>query len=197
MTAIEAPTVSQPATTASPPSLANRVRFAVVFLLSFAVIFAGVIALHVLGNPAENPASTDADQGGLFPSPIVPNHGNRSWKSRRIAAMVAQGKPPQIVVLGSSRMMQVSPMVIESITRQRAFNYANVGAGPMEYLAQLKHLIRSGAKPEVIVLGIDERAMFGLYRQWEGKIVEDWGVLRETPLRQQLPLEWKAITQIR
>ena len=47
------------------------------------------------------------------------------------------------------------------------------------HLAQLKHLIRSGAKPEMIIVGIDDLAMFGLYRQWEGKIVEDWEIPRD------------------
>src|SRR3954452_11573256 len=142
MTAIETPTIPQPpqATEALASSpLRKRVRFAVAFLLTFLVVCAGVVTIHVLGNPAF-----------LFPSPIVPNHDNRAWKTRRIAALKAEGKPPQIVVLGSSRMMQMSPMVIEAITQKRAFNYANVGASPMEYLAQLKHLIRSGAKPEMI-----------------------------------------------
>ena len=82
MTAIETPTIPQlPQATkpVAPSPLRKRVRFAVAFFLTFLVVCAGVVTIHVLGNPAF-----------LFPSPIVPNHDNLAWKTRRIAA--AQGR---------------------------------------------------------------------------------------------------------
>src|SRR6185436_4376947 len=114
-------------------------RFTISFAAGFVLTCLAVITLHVLGNP---------DQ--LFPSPLVPAHSQRSWKSRHLQTLVDQGKSPQVVVLGSSRMRQVSPAQIEAITGLRTFNYAVGGASCVESLAQLKSLLRRGIKPQML-----------------------------------------------
>lgn len=160
-------------------------KFTLCFLLTFAAAWLFVVAVHWLGNPDE-----------IFASPLVGNHGNRAFKSRRLEDAIRSGNAPQIVILGSSRLMQYSPAQIEAITGKRAFNYADVGASAIEFQAQLNYLRRLKPKPELLIIGIDERSLFGLYHQWEGRMVEDWHLLRELPRDRQAAIIWQAITQI-
>lgn len=165
---------------------ASSQRFARLFFLSFAFVWLGVATVHILGNP-----------DGLFSSPIVPSHGDRSWKTRRLLALRSEGNSPQIVILGSSRLMQMSPYQIQAITGRRTFNYAVQGATPLEMLAELKFLLRSDIKPELLIIGLDDRAMLGMYNHWLGRMVSDHHILRELPQSLQIRLWGKAITQIR
>lgn len=161
-------------------------RFALWFCAGFAALWCAVVAVHVLGNP-----------DNMFPSPLSPTRSNRAWKSRRVDALIADGQAPQIVILGSSRMMQVSPAIVQAITGKRTFNYSAVGASPREYKAQLLHLLERGCKPDMLIVGIDERSMFGHYHRWDGRMVEDWLTLRHADWLDAIPRVWQAITQIK
>src|SRR5262245_37677873 len=122
------------------PTATSR-RFVICFCGSFLLMLLGTVAVHVLGNPDD-----------MFPSPRVPNRQDRGWKSRRLMSLLREGKPPQAVILGSSRMKQVSPKHIHAISGLRTFNYAVGGATPTESLAQVKSMLRAGIKPKLIIL---------------------------------------------
>jgi hypothetical protein len=82
--------------------------------------------------------------------------GFPAWKTRRLDEAVRADRAPQIVILGSSRVMQVQPAYLEALTGRRAFNYGLPDAYPFELLAQVRYLLRCGAKPEMLVVGVDE-----------------------------------------
>lgn len=160
-------------------------RFSLCFLLTFFLTCVMVTTLHFLGNP---------DQ--LFDSPLVPARSQRAWKSRQLDRLIAQGKTPQVVVLGSSRMRQVSPAQIKAITGMDAFNNSIGGAGCVEMLAQLRSLLRREIKPKLLIVGLDERALLGMYEPHVGRAVEDWALFRELPVQEKFHHGYEAFTQI-
>jgi len=119
--------------------------FAAMFMASLGVCLLGIIAVNWIGNGKE-----------VFFSPLCPTNTERAWKTRRIIEAVQRGTPPQVLMLGSSRMMEIQPEYIRAITGKRTFNYAVSSATPVDYLAQLRFALRAHAKPDMIILGIDE-----------------------------------------
>jgi hypothetical protein len=79
-------------------------RFALVFVVTFLLIWSAAIAVHWIGNP-----------DGIFPSSHMPSKRELAWKVRQFERLVKQNRAPTILVLGSSRMMQVSPPQLEKI----------------------------------------------------------------------------------
>ena len=93
------------------------------------LIYLAALAINVLGNGQ-----------GMFPSPLNPSMWERPWKARRIESLGVEARP-EIVVLGSSRMMQVDPKQIEAITGKRAFNFAVPRARPLDFLTQVRFMV--------------------------------------------------------
>src|ERR1700730_16093356 len=60
-----------------------------------------------------------------------------------------------LVVLGSSRSMILSPELLESLTGERAFNAGVFSAAPNDYLSIYRVMKQRGIVPKTIVLGLD------------------------------------------
>jgi hypothetical protein len=121
----------------------HRRTFAWKYLLSFALVFALIVAISWLGNGS-----------GCFVSPLCPSMNDRPYKTRCLEALVAAHRSPEILILGSSRVMQLKPNYINAITGKRTFNYAVAGGNLVDCLTQFRYAVKIGAKPEVLVLDI-------------------------------------------
>jgi hypothetical protein len=126
----------------------NRTRwFAPIYMASCAGSLAVALGINVLGNAT-----------GLFPSSRFPTTTERAWKTRRLDDAVRDHRPPQSIILGSSRVMQIQPKYVQAITGRTVFNYGVSGATPTDFLAQLRYLLKTGSRPELVILGMDEDA---------------------------------------
>jgi len=121
--------------------------FVVIYTLSCAGLLAVAFGINVLGNGT-----------GLFPSSFFPATTERAWKTRRLDESVRDCRPPKVIILGSSRVMQLQPKYVQAVTGRTTFNYGVSGATPTDWLAQLRYLLKIGCTPESIILGIDENA---------------------------------------
>jgi hypothetical protein len=119
--------------------------FAGVYILSFAGSLLLALGINVLGNTT-----------GRFPSSLFPATSERAWKTRRLDEAVREGHPPEVVIFGSSRAMQIQPRYVQAITGMTVFNYAVSNGTPTEGLIQLRYLLKIGCRPKVIILGVDE-----------------------------------------
>ena len=127
-------------------------------ILAFVLIFVGVLS------------SVATDAGYLILVPLG------------AAAFASVGRHPlagmAACFAGVGAIFGVNPIPgpidaqITAITGMPAFNYAIPGAGPTEHLAQFRYLQRIGLTPRLVVLGVDERGLFGFYERWEGRAVE-------------------------
>ncbi len=121
--------------------------FAGIYVLSCVGSLAVALGINALGN-----------ETGLFPSTLFPATTERAWKTRRLDETVRDGRPPKVIILGSSRVMQIQPKYVRGATGKTAFNYGVSGATPTDFLVQLRYLLKSGCRPDVVILGIDENA---------------------------------------
>jgi hypothetical protein len=64
-----------------------------------------------------------------------------------------------LVVLGSSRSMKLSPDLLESLTGERAFNAGVFSAAPNDYLSIYRVIKQQGIVPKTIVLGLDPEVL--------------------------------------
>jgi len=133
---------------------ASAKSFAAVFVLVFVLVWLAALAVHFVGNP-----------DGIYPSPRNPSRRELAWKTRQLARLIEQGKAPSALVLGSSRMMQVSPQQVNALTGEQTFNFAAPGASPVDMLAQLKFALAAGAEIKQVIAGVDDIALFGAYDQ--------------------------------
>jgi hypothetical protein len=163
-------------------------RFGLIFVLTFLVTWSTLLAIHVIGNP-----------DGLFPSSRNPSRRELAWKTRQLGRLVDQGKPPTVLVLGSSRLMQVSPPQLDRITRGGStFNYASPGVTPRDMLAQLRHALDIGAEPTHVLIGVDDQAMFGLYDATHGvRLLMTADLFAQLPSRERLRILLSAPAQVK
>lgn len=92
---------------------------------------------------------------GVFP---VVAWDARAEKMRLFRAYAAEGAPEGLI-LGSSRAMKVRPSTLERATGQRFFNFAVDNARAEDYLAIYRWVRRQGARPKVLVVGLDVEAL--------------------------------------
>jgi hypothetical protein len=163
-------------------------RFAIVFVGTFLLSWSALIAVHWIGNP-----------DGVFHSSHKTIKREMSWKVRTFERHAKQNLAPTILVLGSSRMMQVSPPQLEKILGGgRAFNFAAPGSSPVDMLAQLRFALAKGGRPTHVLIGIDDQGMFGLYDETHGvRIFQAWDVFRKLPLREQLRVIARVPAQVK
>ncbi len=121
----------------------KRRAFAWTFLAALLATYLVVIALNWLGNGS-----------GCFVSPLCPSLTDRAWKTRRIEEIVHTDGAPQVLILGSSRLMQMRPSQVQAITGKRCFNYCVVSANILDYVTLFRHALAIGAKPEILVVDI-------------------------------------------
>jgi len=163
----------------------RRYGFLVAFLLTAAVILVLGFGVNVVGNSTE-----------LFPSKVRPSMGERAWKTRRIEEQVKAKRPAELVVMGSSRVMQVHPDYVQALTGKRTFNYGVSAAGPVDFLTQLKFLIANKAAPKTILLGLDESAFAAVTSQYELQTVAHWGLFKQAPFPENIGLLARALGNV-
>ena len=90
----------------------------------------------------------------LFPE-IIPN-----IRAEKIALFEAYDRQAPVVgiVLGSSRTMKLPPALFEARTGLRFFNFGVHAAIPQDYLAIYHYLRLRGARPKLVVLGLELNA---------------------------------------
>lgn len=165
----------------------SRRWFGASFVLAFAIVWLGVMSVHFLGNP-----------DGIFPSSRNPSRRELPWKARQLDRLVREGRAPSVLVLGSSRMMQVLPEQVDHLTGGRTFNFAAPGAMPRDMLAQLRFALSHGAPIKDILIGVDDQAMFGYYdASHELRTAAAPEVFQELPLaeRAQIALQLPALVK--
>jgi hypothetical protein len=141
-------------------------------LLGTAILFTfGSLTCNILGN-----------ETGFFPSPLHPSSSDRSWKTRRLDERIAAGRAPQVLVMGSSRMMQVQPAYVEALTGKTTFNYGVSAATPVDFITQLRYVLRIGAKPEVVIVGVDEASCANFASRYYIQTASHWGLFRSMPI---------------
>ncbi len=95
---------------------------------------------------------------GLYPPQLLPAV---TWNMRVIKPELLQkARPkPQVLILGSSRSMQISPAEVEQLTGLPAFNAAVESAMAEDDYAMLRYAVeRAGVTPKLVILGIDVEA---------------------------------------
>lgn len=124
-------------------------RFLALFLATaagLAVLYAGIARF--------------VDPRGEFGSgrfPVVESDA-RAEKMRLFRAYAAEGEPKGLI-LGSSRAMKVHPRTLERVTGQRFFNFAVDNARAEDYLAIYRWVREQGARPTLLVVGLDVEAL--------------------------------------
>ena len=142
------------------PAVATKSSASIAGKWCAATYFAGLVGMllvvfgiNFLGNA-----------NSVMPSPYRMPASELAWKTRRLEEMIQTEGPPQILILGSSRSLQMKPALIRAITGKKTFNYSLSAGKILDSLAQLRYAIKIGAKPEMLILNIDE------YRLLDGKI---------------------------
>lgn len=149
--------------------------FAVVYVFACAGALASALIVNLLGNDSR-----------LFPSPFFPASSERAWKTRRLDDAVRESRPPKIIILGSSRVMQIQPKYVQAITGKTTFNYGVSTATPTDYLTQLRYLLSIGCRPEIVLLGVDEFAFRYEYRPSEMETLGHLGLFMKMPFPENL-----------
>ncbi len=67
--------------------------------------------------------------------------------------------PVELVVLGSSRSMKLSPDLLESITGERTLQRGVFSAAPNDYLSIYRVMKQRGIVPRTLVVGLDAEAL--------------------------------------
>lgn len=76
--------------------------------------------------------------------------------STKLALFKALDTPPEILILGSSRVEKVDPALVEEITGKPCFNWGLTGADTQSMLAALKLAVEEFDAPvDTVILGVD------------------------------------------
>lgn len=165
-------------------------RFGLAFLLSFIFVWSAVLLIHFLGNP-----------DGIFPSPRNPSRRELPWKARQFDRLIKQGHAPSVLVLGSSRMMQVYPPQMDQLTGSgpgQTYNFTAPGCTPQDMLAQLRFALARGAPIKHVLIGVDDQAMFSIYDQsHETRIAAVPPIFRTLPAFEQLRIALRLPAQVK
>lgn len=145
-------------------------RFALTFVATVVVTIVGAVAINILGNA-----------GDLFPSMFRPALSDRAWKARRLATIVRTEAPPKVLILGSSRVMQMRPDYVGAITGKKVFNNAVTGGNLLDCLVQFRYALRIGAKPDLVIMNVDEGMLQGDVTQANLRLCGHAGLFQEIP----------------
>ena len=117
------------------------------FLGLFVALLLAIAAINLLVNPM-----------GLYPPHLLPPV---TWNMRAIKPeLLRKAEPkPRVLILGSSRSMQISPSEVQKLTGLPAFNAAVESAMAEDDYAMLRYAVeRGGVTPQLVILGIDVEA---------------------------------------
>lgn len=181
---------AQPAQPCPDPSASsergNPRAFAMAFLITFAVVLLPLYGVNFYAN-----------QNGVFPSTHTPSLADRAWKTRRVQEAIRRKRAPEVLVMGSSRMMQVQPPYVEAITGKRTFNYGCTAAGPTDYLTQLRFVLANGHRPKMLIVGLDDFAFSrGAMSRFQLQAAAHPGLLMQAPLRERIAIISGALNTI-
>lgn len=119
----------------------------------FLATLCGLVLAHVALMKVIDPRG---DFGtGLFPSVV---YDARAQKLALFQAYRARG-PVEGLVLGSSRVMKISPVSLEARTGRRFFNFAVEAARPDDLFAIYWWAVKQGARPSLMLVGLDVDAL--------------------------------------
>jgi hypothetical protein len=152
-------------------------RFAGIYVATCAGALALALIVNLLGN---------VNNG--FPSPFFPAFSERAWKTRRLDDAVRESRPPKILILGSSRVMQIEPKYVQAITGKTTFNYGVSTATPADFLAQLRYLLSIGCRPETLLVGVEERSFHHPSRSWEMETLGHLRLFMKMPFPENLDI---------
>ena len=121
------------------------------FLRTFLFALLGAASFIAAVNFVIDP--TDVFHVGLLP-PVT-------WVDRdeKSVFFMQQEAKPQLLIIGSSRMMKMNPACASSLTGLRAFNFAVNDARAEDYLAILRFVSDHGGAPRRILIGVDPEGL--------------------------------------
>ncbi|MGE5672989.1 MAG: hypothetical protein ACM3XM_03760 [Mycobacterium leprae] len=153
--------------------LSSPRRFVVTFLAAFLVSSLLLAGFNFTVNPL-----------GYYPPHLVQplSYGDQLIK----LDLMKQAKAPDLVILGSSRTMKLSPADVTDLTGWTAFNGGVSSSRPEEWYAMLSHALNDlHWHPKALVLGVDAETLF-----YHGDPNDD--LLSSPDLRKYLPLQMWA-----
>jgi len=139
---VEAPAAAVPAT----HQFAWR-KFVARFVLALAALIAGIGLLNFVVNPE-----------GIYATSLLPP---LTWNTRPAKAeLLARMDPrPEALLLGSSRVMTISPAEIQRRTGLPTFNAGVNAAYAEDFYVLLRYAVeRAGARPKLVLVGLDAEA---------------------------------------
>ncbi|MFM9114827.1 MAG: hypothetical protein ACKOU6_01535 [Planctomycetota bacterium] len=140
------------------------------YVLSVSLAFLVLVVVNWLGNG-----------GGILPSPLVPCLSDRSWKARRLEEMVAAGRSPEIVLFGSSYVMQFQPSYLKERTGVEAFNFGVSMGRPVDALTLLRHARQVGVRPQRVIAAFHQEAFDAGLAAGTTRLADYGPLLRQTP----------------
>ncbi len=122
----------------------GRGKFFIGFLLTVIIGIGLIMAINYIINPKSEFKTT-------FFQPLV-----RSARTQKVELLRDLNYSPQIVILGSSHVLNLDPELIQNLTNKRAFNAAVYFANTEELLAFVLYMKEDlGFLPEEIWVGLD------------------------------------------
>ncbi len=119
-------------------------RFAVSTVSVAALVILGLVSLNFLVNPA-----------GYYPSHLLPRLTANDIVEKR-ALLRSASPPPSLLILGSSRAMQLPPAFAERLTGLPSFNAATSAGEPRDMLEILHYAVDDlGLRPKMVVIAVD------------------------------------------
>ncbi|MCE5272622.1 hypothetical protein LLH00_15180 [bacterium] len=122
-------------------------------ILWFVILCGAVLTVNMVINPY-----------GIYPfrvlKPVI-------WVDRRekIDLLASRAEKPELIILGSSRMMRVAPETIQALTGQRGFNLAVNHARTEDFLSLLRYcVLKLDIQPRTVIVGLDIHAFRGYYQ---------------------------------
>jgi len=95
---------------------------------------------------------------GIYPPRLLPPV---TWNTRAIKPeLLEKADPkPQVLILGSSRSMEIAPSQVQTLTGWPAFNGSVDAAMAEDYYLMLRYAVeRAGVTPKLVILGVDVEA---------------------------------------
>lgn len=154
------------------------------FVAAFMIVVGGAYVINVLGNPYD-----------IFPFGSRGSTNERAWKARRLAALVEDHTPPTVLILGSSRMLQMNPAQVRQITGEPTFNFAIRGGDLLEYDAFFRYAISIGVVPKMIILAVDEQ-MFMPGEANRMRLIGDLRLFRAVRLKDRLAIGFSILKKM-
>jgi hypothetical protein len=169
-TAGESSLVMAPASTTDAVLMNRSRRLVMWYLVSAFVALQILFVVNLLGNG-----------GGILPSPLVPCLSDRSWKARRLEEMVAAGRSPEILLFGSSYVMQFQPSYLKERTGLEAFNFGVSMGRPIDALTLLRYAREVGVRPQRVIAAFHQEAFDSGLAAGTTRLADYAPLLRQTP----------------